>query len=51
VSYVLHTLSQQLQHTWLRNDPLAFDWREVNWQFLSQYSLPAHGSKRRSSRH
>jgi poly(3-hydroxybutyrate) depolymerase len=48
VSYVLHTLSQQLQHTWLRNDPLAFDWREVNWQFLSQYS---HGSKRRSSRH
>jgi len=48
---VLHTLTGALQHTWLFDHPVAFDWQEINWTFFKQYSLPLQESKRRSVRH
>jgi dienelactone hydrolase len=48
---VLHTLSQQAGHTWLYEKPPAFDWQQMNWDFLSSYSLPSTTGKRRAARH
>lgn len=50
-SVVLHTLSQPLDHTWLFDDPVAFDWQETNWTFFKQYALPPAETKRRTVRH
>lgn len=49
-SVILHTLSAQLPHNWLFLDPVAFDWREINWTFFKQYSLPLQASKHRAVR-
>jgi len=48
---ILHTLSSQLLHTWLNDNPPAFDWQEINWTFFKQYSIPAETIRRRSAHH
>jgi polyhydroxybutyrate depolymerase len=50
-SVVLHTLAGALEHTWLFDNPVAFDWQEANWTFFKQYALPAQQTKHRSVRH
>ena len=48
---ILHTLSSQLPHNWLNENPPAFDWQETNWAFFSQYALPAAAGRQRAVRH
>jgi polyhydroxybutyrate depolymerase len=47
---VLHTLSAQLPHDWLLEEPPAFDWQETNWSFFQQYAIPST-TRRRAVRH
>ncbi len=47
---MLHTLSSNLIHSWLNDDPPAFDWQEANWTFFKQYALPG-SNRQRAVRH
>jgi len=46
---ILHTLSANLIHSWLNDNPPAFDWQETNWTFFKQVALPA--GRKRAVRH
>jgi len=48
---ILHTLSSELPHDWLNENPPAFDWQEANWTFFKQYALPVVATRHRAVRH